>query len=484
MSDSLAYAGALTQARLVRERQVSPVELVQLYLDRIARFDGPINSYVTVTPELALEAARRAEAALGNPDLPPFHGVPISIKDLNPTAGIRTTFGLVNLRDYVPTADDHIVSRLKAAGFIILGKTNTPEVGLTCLTEPPAYGPTRNPWNLERTPGGSSGGAAAALAAGLCPAAHGSDGAGSIRIPAALCGVVGLKPSRGRILSPLGALAAAPNAVEGPLTWTVADAAALLDVMVGPATGPDLWGLPPEPPFLPQLDLPLPRLRVAVSDSGVTLAPGNRRALERAVQLLGELGHDVEWDEPEPRWGAYFFDRLFCERALDWQAVARRTLMVDDRPGKLLHPANTWLLARGEQVRAVDYVLEHQRIQKDMATWAAKSLALTRRYDVFLTPVVSGPPLPVGLHEKLEPYELWRTMAEFCSFTPMASFAGQPAISLPLEEDDQGLPVGIQLVGRPAGEALLLRLAAQIEEARPWHQRRPLLQPATGASTS
>jgi len=482
MSDSLAYAGALTQARLIREREVSPVELVKLYLDRIEAYDGPIHSYLTVATESALEAARRAEATVGDPDRPPFHGVPISIKDLNPTAGIRTTFGLNNFREHVPAADDHIVSRLKAAGFIILGKTNTPEVGLSCETDPPAYGPTRNPWNLERIPGGSSGGAAAALAAGLCPVAHGSDGAGSIRIPAALCGVVGLKPSRGRILSPPGEISL--TAVEGPLAWNVADAAAVLDVMTGPALGPNLWGLPPEPAFLPQIDRPPPPLRIAVSDSGVALAPGTRRALEGAVKLLGELGHQVHWDEPEPRWGAFFFNRLFCDSGLDVQAVTRRALMIGDIPGELLHPGNTWLLERGEQIRAVHYVMESQRLLKDMATWAAKSVELCKRYDVFLTPVVSGPPFPIGVQKKLEPYEMWRTWAEFCSFTPMASHAGQPAMSLPFDEDGEGLPVGIQIVGRPAGEAMLLRLAAQIEQARPWHQRRPRLEPRPAASSS
>src|SRR5499433_772737 len=236
VEQELAFASALEQAELIRSRTVSPVELVEVYLERIDRLNPELNCYLTVAYESARAAAEGAEVGLARrqPDLPPFHGVPIAIKDMADTAGIRTTWGSAGYRDRVPERDAYVVRKLKSAGFIVLGKTNTPEFA-SGSTDPVGYGPCRNPWNPERTVFGSSGGAGSALAAGLCPIAHGSDAGGSIRLPAAACGVVGLKPSRGRVSNELPGWDLLLQ--EGPLARTVADAAAMLDTIQGYAPG-------------------------------------------------------------------------------------------------------------------------------------------------------------------------------------------------------------------------------------------------------
>ena len=257
----LAFVSAVEQARLVRTREVSSTELVQLYLERIARLDPELNAYVTVRGDDALAEANAIDAAVGDA---PFRGVPIAVKDLTPTAGIRTTFSSRAYADFVPDYDTAVVRRLREAGFVIVGKTNTPEFGTTAFTESDLNGVTRNPWDPERTPGGSSGGAAAALAAGLVPIAHGTDGGGSIRIPASCCGVFGLKPSRGRVSSaPFTALEGLSTA--GPLSRTVEDAAHLLDALAGYEPGDPWWAPPPEHPFASTVAEPPGTLRVAVT---------------------------------------------------------------------------------------------------------------------------------------------------------------------------------------------------------------------------
>src|SRR5437588_10886871 len=244
MDDDLAFASALELAELIRAKEVSPTELVELYAIRIEKLNPQLNAYITLSLDRAMDDARKAEAELGGDDLPRFLGVPISIKDLNDTAGIRTTQGSAAFADRIPDTDDDVVKALRHAGFIVLGKTNTPEFGNGPWTEPKAYGPTRNPWDTERTPGGSSGGAAAALASGLCPISQGSDGGGSIRIPSSACGLFGLKASRGRVAMP--SKPASSLSTNGPITRTVADAAAMLDVMAGPKLGDAWWIGPPE----------------------------------------------------------------------------------------------------------------------------------------------------------------------------------------------------------------------------------------------
>jgi amidase len=463
VAQDLAFVPAAEQARLVRERDVSPVELVQMYLERIETLDPKLDAYLTVVPELALEQARQAEASVGAEGLPPFHGVPISIKDLHDTAGIRTTHGTRAWADRVPDRDSHSVSKLRSAGFIILGKTNTPEFGKSIVTEPLGYPPCRNPWDPERTPGGSSGGAAAALAAGLCPVSHGSDGGGSIRIPASCCGVFGLKPSRGRI-SNAPAFPSLTGTV-GALARTVADAAALVDAMAGYESGDAFWAPPLERPLLEEAGRPPGRLRVAFTIRApvpdVEVAPGNRKAVEDTAELLAELGHDVE--EAVPDWGEDFTPSL----------VARASDLVgrDDLPPvEMLDPLTRFLYEASKDLSVRDYLRGLDQLQAS----SRRIVAFFDTYDVLLTPTIATQPPRVGeFADILESIEGVMRLRGIAPFAGVWNNTGQPAVSVPMAWDDDGLPVGVQLVGRPADEATLIRVSAQLEEACPWADRRP-----------
>jgi amidase len=457
----LAFAPATEQARLVRESEVSSVELVELYLERIERLDSQLNSYVTVCAEEALEEARARDTAESSA---PFHGVPIAIKDLTATAGIRTTLSSRAYADWVPDFDTAVVRRLKEAGFVILGKTNTPEFGTTAFTESELNGATRNPWNPERTPGGSSGGAAAALAAGLTPVAHGSDGGGSIRIPASCCGVFGVKPSRGRVsAAPFTSLEGL--ATSGPLSRTVEDAAALLDVLSGYEPGDPWWAPPPARPFAEEIGAAPGRLRIAVTTKPpleTAVAPECAAALAAAAALLEELGHDVV--EATPPWTV---PDLLHEFLVVWQ-VGPALHAVDDL--SLLTPINRALVESASIASAADYGRAVVRLQ----ALARRVVAFWEEVDVVLTPTLALPPVPIGWQEAVEgAIEQLLRNGEFTPFTAVVNLTGQPAVSMPLHWSQDGLPVGVQAIGPPAGDALLLRLAAQVEEARPWAGRRP-----------
>jgi len=459
----LAFLPAVEQARLVRDGAVSSVELTELYLKRIARLDPRLNAFVTVRAEEALADARAADEEAGGA---PFRGVPIAIKDLTATAGTRTTFSSRAYAEFVPGFDMAVVRRIREAGFVILGKTNTPEFGTTAFTESELNGATRNPWSPERTPGGSSGGAAAALAAGLTPVAHGSDGGGSIRIPASCCGVFGLKPSRGRVSSaPFTSLEGLATA--GALSRSVEDAAALLDVMAGYEAGDPWWAPPPERPFAAEIGEPAGRLRVAVTHEPpipVAVAPACSAALDEAARLLAELGHDVV--EETPPWRDPDLMHTFITV---WQVGP--ALQPIDEPA-LLTPLNRGLVESARACSAVDYV----RAVAALHTLARRIVSFWDDHDVVLTPTLALPPVPIGWQEAVDgPIEQLLRNAEFTPFTAVVNLTGQPAVSLPLHWSDEGLPIGVQAIGPPAGDALLLRLAAQIEEARPWAGRRPPL---------
>jgi amidase len=458
----LVFAPALEQAELVRSRQVSPVELVTGYLERIDELDRKLNTFVTTCHEQALVEARRAEEATG--DLPPFHGVPLPIKDLTETAGVRTTFSCKAFAQHVPPADVAVVRRLREAGFIVLGKTNTPEFGTIAVTESELNGPCRNPWNTELTPGGSSGGAAAAVAAGLAPAAHGSDGGGSIRIPASCCGLFGLKPARGRVSNAPYADGSVALGGSGPITRTVADAAALLDVMAGYEWGDPQWAPPPERPFLDEVDSGPGRLRVALVTTppiDVPVHPACARAAEEAAGLLVELGHEVD-EADTPAWTADEFLPLFLRI---WQ-VGPAMYPVSDP--ELLEPHNRAFVEQATATSSVEYGRTVVRLQ----VFARPVVAFFADYDLLLTPTLAIPPLPVGSMFEDDDGPVGASL-RFTPFTPIANLTGQPAVSLPLSVTDGGVPVGVQLIGRPADEATLLRISAQVERARPWAQRRP-----------
>ncbi len=464
MSETLAFASALELAQRIRAGEVSPVELVEMYLRRIERLDPQLNAYVTVDAEGALAAARAAEGA---PAEAPFHGVPLPIKDLTETAGLRTTYSSKAFARYVPDSDHAVVRRLREAGFVVLGKTNTPEFGTIAQTESELNGACRNPWDPSLTPGGSSGGAAAALAAGLCPVAHGSDGGGSIRIPASCCGLVGLKPSRGRVSPAPYGPGSLGLTTSGPIARTVRDAAALLDAMAGPEPGEFFVAPEPERPFLAESEREPGQLRIAVAIEPPVEAPVHPEcaaAARSAAELLAELGHDVR--EESPPWRD---DELFVHFLRVWQ-VGPALAGVDDL--SLLEPINRALAEDARAASAPELALAVAQLQ----AFVRRVAVFWNDVDVLVTPTLALPPVPIGwTYEGTDgdPRLAFARQILFTPFTSLANVTGQPAMSLPLHWTASGLPVGVQLIGRPFGEATLIRLAAQLEQSRPWVDRRP-----------
>ncbi|MBA2385158.1 MAG: amidase [Actinobacteria bacterium] len=459
--DELAFLPATEQARLVRAGDVSPVELVELYLERIERLDPELGAYVTVRGE---QAVAEAQAKAHEQAEAPFHGVPISLKDLDTTAGTRTTFSCVEFESNVPDFDLAHVRRLKEAGFVVLGKTNTPEFGTTAFTDSTLNGPCRTPWDLRRNAGGSSGGAAAALAAGLCPIAQGSDGGGSIRIPASCCGVLGFKASRGRV-SAAPFVAGIGLGTTGPLARTTADAAAYLDVVCGYEWGDPYPAPPPERPFAEEVGADPGRLRVALTTVAPIQAevdPACVAAARDAAELLASLGHEVE--ETAPDWGG---PGLMDEFKSVWQ-IAPTMYPISD-PSALM-PLNRAFLDGALQTSSAVYAGSLARLQLR----SRKIVSLWADLDLLLTPTLALPPVPVGWEsEPQDPWEQFDRAAVFTPFTAAFNVTGQPAVSVPLHWNDEGLPIGVQLVGPPLGDALLLRVASQLEAARPWAGRQP-----------
>ncbi|MGH3874453.1 MAG: amidase [Pseudonocardiaceae bacterium] len=461
---------ALAQAAAVRRGEVSPSELVEHYLRRV---DG-LGAFVTVTAERALDAARAADLLVtATPDpaeLPPLLGVPIAIKDLTATAGVRTTFGSAIYARYVPPVDDDVVRLLAEAGTISLGKTSTPEFGLVCYTEPAGLPPAVTPWNTSLMAGGSSGGAAAAVAGGLVPFASGSDGGGSIRGPASACGVVGLKPSRGRVSrGPVGGDVTLLS-VGGPLARTVSDAAALLDAMavVCPAEPVIAPPLPPGQSFLQQVRCEPGRLRIGrYADSplpGAELAAECRQAWEDTATLLDRLGHEVV-DTTSP----FEFDALWPAFQVIW-SVGAHAMPVPHEGQDALTPFTRWLRQRGAAVSGPEFLRAIAQIQQA----GRAAVAAHAEFDVVLTPTLAQLPRPVGWFSSAPtPEENFERQTRYTPYNALYNVTGQPAISLPLHWTGDGLPVGIQLAGRPAGEDSLLALAGQLERAQPWVQRRP-----------
>lgn len=460
---------ALEQAAAVRTGQTSATELVEHYLARIARLSETVGAFVTVTGEAAraqaADADRRVRAGDG---LPSLHGVPIAVKDLTNVAGVPTGFGSAAYAGFVAPADDHVVTRMREAGTVFLGKTSTPEFGASCYTETDVGPPARTPWDLTRTAGGSSGGSAAAVAAGLVPFAHGNDGAGSIRQPASSCGLVGIKPSRDRVSNgPLGD--ASGQAVQGPLARTVRDAAALLDAMAGPMPDDAGWAPPPVESFLTAAERSPGRLRVGRCRTppvpGADVHPDCVAAFEQASALLADLGHEV--DDIELGFGPEL-TALF--ETVWW---VRSTLMPVPPGGEaVLLPLTRWLRAQGAAHSGPSYAAAVSQL----AIASRRSLAATAGYDVVLTPAVAQPaPLVGSVRDDADPAADFAAQERLTPYNAFYNVTGQPAMSVPLHWTAAGLPIGVQLVGRPYGEATLVSLAAQLEAARPWHDRRPPL---------
>jgi amidase len=461
-------------AAAIRARELSPVAITDHYLRRTQELNEQVGAFYTVTAELAAEQALAAEKAVtqaADPaELPPLAGVPIPIKDLNMVAGVRQTLGSVTYENNVPDTDDYVVTKLRDAGVVITGKTSTPEFGLPCYTETRIGPPARTPWDLSRSAGGSSGGAAAAVAAGLAPAAQGSDGGGSIRIPSSVCGLFGIKPTRGRISEGPLVPDLAGFSTNGPLARTVADAALLLDVMSGNFPG-DMYTQPPlasGESFLACAHRPPGQLKIGRTlqnpVDGADVHPDCVTAYEEASALLASLGHEVE-DIAMPLGPDIVpvFETL-------WYAYATLVPLAPEQEDMLL-PLTRYLRGRGQAVTASELFFAQGYLQ--FVTRAA--LGTLNAYDAVLTPTLAQPPRPVGYFDEVDPAENFERQKRFTPFTALYNVSGQPAVNVPLHWTDQGLPIGVMLAGRMGEEGTLISLSAQLEEARPWKDRHPPL---------
>lgn len=461
---------ALELAGMVSAGEISPRELVQSSLDHIEATRS-LNHWTLVDAEGALAAAD----AVGPGDERPFAGVPIAVKDLfAPVRGLRSAHGSHLLGDYTPDHDSALVRRFREAGFVIVGKTQTPELGIQPVTEPRRFGPARNPWDPRHTTGGSSGGSAGAVAAGAVPVAHGSDGGGSIRVPAACCGLVGLKPARGRV-SHAPALGDNFLGTDGVLARTTADAAALLDVMAGYEPGDTTWAPPPEAPFARLAERDPGSLRVALAlepPIEAPLHPECARGAREAAGLLEELGHRVE--QVDAPWRvAEIEDPLTVVWAVNVAGgVSHGKAVTGTEPSHgNVEPLSLWLYERGRATSALDYravVVALQGLSRSI-------VALWEEYDLLVTPALAQRPVRHGELDPCAP-DPEREFAKgfrFNPYSPLFNVTGQPAVSVPLLHGEDGLPTAAQVVGPPAGEALLLQVCRQLEEARPWAGRVP-----------
>ncbi len=477
MADDFALLDATAQADLVRRKEVEPLELVEAAIARIERLDGALGAVIARRFERAREEARSPELPRG-----PFRGVPFLLKDLGAhLAGDPAHSGMRALQrcGWREPGETFFAGRLRGAGLLCLGRTNTPELGLLPTTEPAAHPATRNPWSLAHSPGGSSGGSAAAVAAGLVPAAHGSDGGGSIRIPASHCGLVGLKPTRGRSsFGPALGERWAGFSVEGFLTRTVRDAAALLDVVAGPLPGDPYAAAPPGRPFRAEPGADPDPLRVGLlpaAPRGGELHPDCRAAAEAAARLLAQLGHAVETAHPEALDEPGAVSGFLAVVA---SATALALEQAGEKVGRPLAEGDveplTWSLAElGRKLTGPQYVAALQRnhafSRRVAAFWAEGG------FDLLVTPTCAAPPPELGHFAAGpgNPLEGYARAVPYSTFTSPFNVTGQPAISLPLHWNAAGLPIGVQLVAASGREDLLLRVAGQLERARPWAGRLP-----------
>lgn len=469
--DELLFKPATELADLVRLGEISARDLTELALDQIEADEQGLNAFTVVDRERALAVAE----SIGAGDERPFAGVPTAIKDLSvATAGMRVSGGSGLYGDYTPDYDAHFVRRLRNAGFVIVGKTSAPEMGIVPVTEPRRFGPTRNPWNTDHTPGGSSGGSAAAVAGGLVPIAHASDGGGSIRIPAACCGLVGLKVSRGRI-------SRGPDqgesflSVDGVVSRTVADTAATLDILAGYEPGDASWAPPPFEPFSETAAREPGPLRIGLmTEPGVQvdLDPLAERAVRDAAALLESLGHTVEEVDPPVQ-----FEQLIDMFTDLWAAMVSLGVMFGELvSGQKASPDNIEPLTMALHERALATASSAylrsttllQRVARGAVEWSMQ-------YDAILTPALAKRPLRIGELDTCapDPMATFHSSSEFTPYTPFVNVTGQPAISVPMYQGDDGLPLAVQLIGPPVSEGLLLSLAAQLEAEQRWYERTP-----------
>lgn len=464
---------ALGLAALVRQREVSPQELAALALDGCARVNSRLNAVIAQLPDWPAQFA--AQPAGG-----PFYGVPFLIKDLVLHAqGVACDMGsrLVHGR-FVAPEDSHLMRRFRAAGLMTLGRTNTPEFGFAPVAEPVLYGPTRNPWDTGRVSGGSSGGAAAAVAAGIVPVAHANDGGGSIRIPAACCGLVGLKPTRGR--TPVGPDAGDPlhgMGIEHVVTRTVRDCAAMLDAIEGPEPGDYFAIARPQRPYLQEAATAPRPLRIALAITGLRGAPADPRcvdAAQAAARLCASLGHAVEEAQPQYDEDAFHAANLVYWCSFLGGVIDACAMLFGRAPSPELLESSVWACYRhAKTLSALD--LERADMVKNAVCRAVAPFF--ERYDLLLTPATASPPVAVGSIDAnaagVGAAAWYEQVFAFSPFTALFNLSGQPALSLPLAHTADGLPLGVQFVARYGDEATLFNLAGQLEQAQPWRDRRP-----------
>ncbi len=463
---------ALDLAAAIRARRISPTEVLEEHLARVDRLDPTLHAFALRDDERArADAAAATELVASVPadELPPFCGVPIPIKDLNDVQGWPTTHGSMAVPEQPAGSDSPPVALLRGAGFVFMGKTTTPEFGTVSMTESERLGVTRNPWDTDRTPGGSSGGAGAAVASGMAPIAHASDGGGSIRIPASCNGLVGLKASRNRIANRAEVMASAST--SGVLTHTVADTAAALDVLSRVDRG--AWNVAPphHRPFLDEVGEDPGRLRIRVTAAnaiGVEVAPECVDAVRAAAAVLSDLGHDVVEGEPEWPDPGQFLEGFLTV----WSTIAANVPGLDV---ERMEPHNRANYELAMATTAIGFTQAQVALQEASRQFTPQ---FGRDFDVLVTPTMAVVPPPVG--------SIWDGMdqdpgAPLLNATPMAAYTamfnvtGQPALSLPLHMSASGLPVGVQFASGPWDEAVLLRLGAQLEQHVPWRDRRPPL---------
>ncbi|HTO00440.1 MAG TPA: amidase [Microthrixaceae bacterium] len=466
------FNSALECAAAIKSRSISPVEVLDHYLAETDRLNPQLNAFALRDDDRARKDAIAAADIVANTpveDLPPFIGVPIPIKDLNNVEGWLTTMGSSAVPDLPADEDDQPVARLRQAGFVLMGKTTTPEFGSISMTESQRFGATRNPWNPDYTPGGSSGGAGSAVAAGMAPIAHASDGGGSIRIPASCNGLVGLKASRNRITDRVARLAGATT--SGVLSRTVADTAALLDVLSHIDHG--AWNNPSAPPrpWSQEVGVAPGKLRIRVAQTnalGVPIDPACADAASETADLLADLGHEVS--ESDPIWpDAGQFLTAFLTV---WSTITAGT---DELNVDLLEPHNRASRAQAMATSSIEYAQAVIALQ--MASREVSS-QFDRDFDVLVTPTMAVEPPAVGsiwIGAEDDPSMPMMNAAPMAAFTAMFNVTGQPAISLPLHTSESGLPIGVHFVGGPWQEETLIRLASQIESERPWADRWPTL---------
>ena len=461
----LAYTSAYKLEQMIRSKQLSPVELMEIVLDRIKTISPQLNAYLTVCEEDAMSAARQAEQdVMDNKELGPLHGLPISIKDLIPTKGIRTTMGSLVYKDWVPESEGTAMQRIRKSGAIVVGKTNAAEIGTAIQTRNKLGDDCRNPWDTRMTPGGSSGGAAASMAAGISPLSLGSDGGGSVRIPASFCGIFGMKPSYGRVPKDYADWGMSHTLTFGPFSWEVRDAAMMMNVLSGP-DGLDYTCIRSQPPdFVASIEQEPRKLRIAWTPDmkfAVSVDSEIRTAVEAAAKTFAKMGHQVEQAVPETGMPFMTFDATISTR----NSIPLGFLL-DEHPDDIMC-YNRLQFETGRNVSGIE--LANAWVHVEKIRWAYRDFF--DKYDLLLTPTTAIPAFPVGKKDR----SLGRGFFDwaFTPFTCIFNLTGSPAASVPCGFTSAGLPIGLQIIGPLEDDVTVMKAAAAFEKARPWSAKKP-----------